>query len=133
MFIVEYLFNKKLWSIYTVLRLRPENPHYSLLNIYLGYLIGGFSHIFLDMFVHQTMPYVVYPLAIGNPFYLGTASIIVELLAVALSIVSIYFWIKTAKTNKKHKTKKAFRVPLEFPSLSGNFVRTSGYRPTPYS
>lgn len=96
-YITERLLEKQLWSTYTTLRLKPEKTRYPLLNIYLCCLIGGSSHILLDMFVHETMPYVIYPMAYGNPFYIGTASGIIELTAVALALYSIYLWTKTAK------------------------------------
>jgi hypothetical protein len=94
---VERLFEKQLWSTYTALRLKPEKVRYSLLSVYLCCLIGGFSHIFFDMFTHENMPYVLYPLVSGNPFYLGQASGIVELTVIALAFYSVYCWVKNAK------------------------------------
>jgi membrane-bound metal-dependent hydrolase YbcI (DUF457 family) len=60
-------------------------------------MVGGFSHVFFDMFTHESMPYVIYPLALGNPFYLGQASGIVEVTVVALTIYSVFCWSKTQK------------------------------------
>ena len=96
-YLVERLFEKQLWSTYNALRLKPEKVRYSLLSIYLCCLFGGFSHIFFDMFTHENMPYVLYPLVFGNPFYLGQASGIVELAVVALALYSVYCWVKNAK------------------------------------
>jgi len=98
LYVVERLFEKQLWSMYTALRFRPEKVRYSLLTVYLCCLLGGFSHIFFDMFTHENMPYVVYPLFFGNPFYLGPASGIVELTVIALALYSVYCWVKNAKT-----------------------------------
>lgn len=99
LYAVERFLEPKLWSAYTALRLKPEKVRYSLLNIYLCCLIGGLSHIFFDMFTHETMPYVVYPLVFGNPFYLGQASGIVELAVVALACYSVYCLVKNTKTS----------------------------------
>ena len=97
LYVVEHVFEKQLWSTYTHLRFKPEKVRYSLLTIYLCCLIGGFSHIFFDMFTHESLPYVVYPLFFGNPFYLGPASGIVELTVVALALYSVYCWYKNSK------------------------------------
>ena len=98
-YLVERFFEKQLWSTYTALRFKPEKVRYSLLSIYLCCLVGGFSHIFFDMFTHESLPYVVYPLVFGNPFYLGPAAVIVELIVVALALYSVYCWSKTQKPN----------------------------------
>ena len=97
LYVVERFFEKQLLSTYTALRFKPEKVRYSLLSIYLCCLIGGFSHIFFDMFTHESLPYVVYPLVFGNPFYLGPAAVIVELIVVALALYSVYCWVKNAK------------------------------------
>jgi hypothetical protein len=66
-YLAEHFFKEKLWSIYSALRLKLNKVRYPLLTIYLVSLFGGFSHIFFDMFTHESMPYVIYPLADGNP------------------------------------------------------------------
>jgi membrane-bound metal-dependent hydrolase YbcI (DUF457 family) len=94
---VERLSENKLWSAYNALKLKPPQVKYSLVSIYLCGLIGAFSHIFFDIFTHESMPYVIYPLLFGNPFYIGQASVIVEAAAVALSLYSVWLWRKNAK------------------------------------
>ncbi|MCW4045060.1 MAG: DUF4184 family protein [Candidatus Bathyarchaeota archaeon] len=96
-YLVERFLEKKLWSTYNVLRLKPAKVRYSLLTIYACCLIGGLSHIFFDMFTHEVMPYVVYPLVFGNPFFLGQASGIVELLVIVLALYSVYCWSRDWK------------------------------------
>jgi hypothetical protein len=96
-YFVERLLENKLLSAYTALRLKPPQVKYPLLSIYLCCLFGGFSHIFLDMFTHESMPYVIYPAVFGNPFYIGQASIIVEVTVVALALYSVFCWSKTQK------------------------------------
>mgnify|MGYP001064101437 CR=1 FL=1 len=93
-YIVEHLFEGRLRSTYNALWLKPNQVQYSSLTIYLCSLVGGASHIFFDMFTHKNMPYVIYPLANGNPFYIGTASIIVEVTVILLVIYSLLYWIK---------------------------------------
>ncbi len=93
----EWLFENKLWSAYTALGLKPPQVKYSLLSIYLCCLFGGFSHIFFDMFTHESMPYVIYPLVFGNPFYIGQPSGIVEITVIALALYSVFCWSKTQK------------------------------------
>ena len=93
-YITERLFKEKLWSIYNILRLKPKRVRYPLLTVYLCSLLGGFTHVFFDMFTHKDMPYVIYPLAYGNPFYMGNASIIVEIIVILLAAYSILQWIK---------------------------------------
>jgi hypothetical protein len=40
---------------------------------------------------------VIYPMVFGNPFYIGQASIIVEVTVVALALYSVFCWSKTQK------------------------------------
>jgi len=93
-YMVEHLFEGRLWSAYNSLRLRSYQVRYSLSTIYLCSLVGSVSHVFLDMFTHENMPYVIYPLANGNPFYIGHASIIVEITAILLTIYSCWHWLR---------------------------------------
>jgi hypothetical protein len=96
----ERLLEKNLWSAYSLLRLKPTLVKYPPLTVYLCCLAGGFSHIFFDMLTHADMPYVIYPLAYGNPFYIGGASGIVEAAAIALSIYSVFLWLKAPKPSQ---------------------------------
>lgn len=96
-YFAERLFENKLWSTYAALRLKPEKVKYSLASIYLCSLAGGLSHVFFDMFTHESMPYVVYPLIFGNPFYIGQASIIIEATIIALALYSVFCWSKTQR------------------------------------
>jgi len=92
-------------SAYNIIGFKPSRVRYSPLTIYLCCLAGGLSHIFLDMFTHQSMPYVIYPLAYGNPFYLGQFSSVVEIAATALAVLSIFLWLNNAKiSHPKNKT-----------------------------
>ena len=96
-FTVERLFGSRLWSTYSVLKLKPYQIKYSVLSIYLCCLLGGFSHIVFDMFTYESMSYVIYPLFYGNPFYFGQPSGITELTLVSLALYSVFCWSKTQK------------------------------------
>jgi len=94
-FTVEHFFRGTLWSTYNVLRLKPNQVRYSLSRIYVCSFIGGVSHVFLDMFTHENMPYVIYPLAYGNPFYMGQAAMAVDLATLLLAIYSCLRWLRS--------------------------------------
>ncbi|MEM3731015.1 MAG: DUF4184 family protein [Candidatus Bathyarchaeia archaeon] len=96
-YIIESVFENRLWQIYRQLRMNPVKVRYPLSNIYLISLFGGFTHILFDMFTHREMSWVLYPFVQGNPFYLGQASIIVEVTIVLLSVYSITCWLKQMK------------------------------------
>ncbi|MEM3697377.1 MAG: DUF4184 family protein [Candidatus Bathyarchaeia archaeon] len=93
-YVLERLFEKKLWSAYNILRLKPNQVQYPLFIVYLCSLLSSFTHVFFDMFTHKDMPYVIYPFVYGNPFYLGNASILIEIIVIALAVYSLYVWIK---------------------------------------
>ncbi len=93
-FMVERLFEKKLWSTYNAVRLKSNQVRYPPLSIYICSMVGGVSHVFLDMFTHKDMPYVIFPLSNGNPFYIGQASIIVEIAVIVLAFYSCLRWFK---------------------------------------
>ncbi|MGB9684112.1 MAG: DUF4184 family protein [Candidatus Bathyarchaeales archaeon] len=93
-YIAERLLETKLLAVYGRLVLNPVKAKYPFWNIYLLSLFGGFSHIFLDMFTHPEMFWVLYPFANGNPFYNRWASIAVEAVVILLSIYSLNCWLK---------------------------------------
>jgi membrane-bound metal-dependent hydrolase YbcI (DUF457 family) len=97
-YFAERLLENRLRPAYSALRLKPDRVKYPLSSIYLCCLVGGLSHVFFDMFTHESMPYILYPLLYGNPFYLGQARFVVEGAAVVLAVYSVYLWWKTQKT-----------------------------------
>jgi hypothetical protein len=108
-YVAERLFEGKLWTAYNIVRLNPVQVKYPLLNIYGLSLFGGFSHIFLDMFTHEKMPYVLYPFTNGNPFYIGQASIIVEITVILLTIYSLNCWLKDNSKHRKLEDSNPYR------------------------
>jgi hypothetical protein len=101
---MERLLEGNVQSAYHILGFRTNRVKYPPLTIYLCCLAGAFSHLFFDMFTHPDLPYIIYPLRTGNPFYIGQYSGIVELVTIALAAVSIFLWWKNAKTPKHPQT-----------------------------
>lgn len=97
-YIIERLFEGKLWTAYNALRLKPIQVKYPILTVYFCSSIGGFTHVFFDMFTHKDMPYVIYPSVYGNPFYTGNSSIIIEITVILLAVYSLLQW-----TNVKYR------------------------------
>ena len=93
-YIAEHFFEKRLWYIYRGFCLNPLQVKYPLLTVYYCSLFGALTHVFLDMFTHENMPYVLYPLLYGNPFYLGQASISIEIVVILLSVYSFKNWLR---------------------------------------
>ncbi|MEM3873785.1 MAG: DUF4184 family protein [Candidatus Bathyarchaeia archaeon] len=96
-YLTERLFENRLWAIYKWARLNPVKVKYPLRNIYLLSIFGGFSHIFLDMFSHTHMLWVLYPFVYGNPFHMWQSSATVQVVVAALSVYSLICWLKAAK------------------------------------
>jgi len=93
-YLAEQFLEKRLWAFYNWFKLKPVKVMYPLRNIYLLSLFGGFSHIFLDMFTHREMCWVLYPFITGNPFYAWQAFVVVEVVVVLLSLYSLICWLK---------------------------------------
>jgi len=94
LYVTERKLERTIFRIYGFFRLFPKKVTYSFKTIYLSCLIGGASHIFFDMWVHEDMPYVLFPFYRGNPFWLGQWNIIVFVLVGALSLYAVFLWIK---------------------------------------
>ena len=96
-YLMERLLENRLRAIYNWARFNPVKVRYPLRNIYLLSLFGGFSHVFLDMFCHTHMLWVLYPFVYGNPFQMWQSSATVQIVAAILSIYSLICWMKSAK------------------------------------
>jgi len=99
-YVAERRFDKTILIVYRFFRFFPKKVRYSLKTIYFCCLIGGVSHIFFDMWVHENSSYVLFPFYEGNPFWIGEWSIIVFSLVVLLSLYTVFLWIRqlTART-----------------------------------
>ncbi len=97
-FSVERLLEGNVQSAYKTLRFNTDRAKYPPHTIYLCCLLGGASHMLFDMFTHQNLPYVIYPITYGNPFYLGQYTGIIELTSIGLALATVFLWWK----NQKH-------------------------------
>ncbi len=96
-YMAECLFENRLLAVYNWVRLKPVKAKYPLPNIYLLSLMGGFSHIFLDMFTHREMFWMLYPFTYGNPFYTEQTSIVVNIIVILLTLYSIWYWLNVER------------------------------------
>ena len=96
---IERRFGKALVHVYRVFRLFPRSVSYSFRSIYFCCLIGGASHMFLDMLTHETSHYVLFPLDSGNPLWIGGWDIVVLVPVILLSLYSVLLWFRQMKTH----------------------------------
>ena len=94
--LLENRFEGTIARTFSFFRLDASNIKRTPGAILLSSLVGGTSHVFFDMFTHEEMPYVVYPLSYGNPFWLGAWDPVVGAFVVALSLYSLWIWWRSA-------------------------------------
>ncbi|MFQ5950657.1 MAG: DUF4184 family protein [Candidatus Geothermarchaeales archaeon] len=94
--LLENRFEGTIARTFSFFRLDASNIKRTPAVILLSILIGGTSHVFFDMFTHEEMPYVVYPLSYGNPFWLVAWDPLVGGFVVALSLYSLWIWWRSA-------------------------------------
>ena len=94
-------FEKTIVRIHRFFRLFPEKVRYPLRTIYFNCLVGGTSHIFFDMWVHENSPYILFPFYKGNPFWISEWSIAVYALVALLSIYTLLLWRRYALLHKE--------------------------------
>jgi len=100
-YVMERKFEKTISRIYKFFRFFPKKVRYPFKTIYFSCLIGGVSHIFFDMWVHEISPYVLFPLFNGNPFWIGEWSIVINVLVSLLSLSTVYLWIRQIQIHRK--------------------------------
>jgi len=96
---IETRFDRTISNIHRFFRFSPEKVRYPFRTIYFCCLIGGVSHIFSDMWVHEISPYVLFPFYEGNPFWIGEWSTIIHLLVSLLSLYTIFLWIRQLRSH----------------------------------
>lgn len=92
---------KTIRSVYRFFRFFPETTSYPFKTIYISCLVGGASHIFFDMWVHQNSSWVLFPFYEGNPFWIGEWSIIVFGLVTLLSLYTVFLWIRQIRIHRR--------------------------------
>ena len=87
-------------KVYVLFGFNPKSLDLKFTQIFFSCLVGGVSHIFLDMFTHQGSSYLLYPFVIVNPFYINSfVDIGVYLLTIVLSVYSLRLW-----NSNRHQT-----------------------------
>ena len=104
LYLLERGIDKKIEGIYRFFRFFPETISYPLKAIYISCLVGGASHIFLDMWVHQNSSWVLFPFYEGNLFWIGEWSIIVFGLVTLLSLYAVFLWIRQMRIPRRNST-----------------------------
>jgi hypothetical protein len=100
-YVAERRLDTTISSVYRFFRFFPKKLRYSFKTIYFCCLIGGASHIFFDMWVHETSPYVLFPFYDENPFWIGEWSIIIYMIVSLLSVYTVFLWIRQMQIHRK--------------------------------
>jgi hypothetical protein len=79
---------------YRFLRLR--NPgEYGLRAVLLSCMLGWLSHVFFDMWTHETFRFVLFPIVGENPFWFDYPIVqVVESVVLGLSAYSVLLWVR---------------------------------------
>jgi hypothetical protein len=96
-YLIERSFDKAIQRVHRFFRFYPGRVKYPLAAIYISCLIGGFTHVFFDMWVHEASPYVLFPFLVfnsSNLFWIGEHAWLVHVGVGLLSLYTIYLWIK---------------------------------------
>jgi hypothetical protein len=101
---VERWFEGTVFRVYRFFRFYPKKVRYPFRTIYLCCLVGGVSHIFFDMWTHPVSSYILFPLVVKNPFWLGDWSNVVFAVVVLLSFYTVFLWLKQALAHRRHRS-----------------------------
>jgi hypothetical protein len=96
-YLIERSLCRVIQKVHRFFRFYPERVKYPLATIYFSCLIGGFTHVFFDMWVHKVSPYVLFPFLVfnsSNPFWIGEYALWIHVGVGLLSLYTIYLWIK---------------------------------------
>jgi hypothetical protein len=106
-YLVESKGSRAVERSYRILKIDSAQVKHGLGVIFYTNLVGGFSHVFFDMFTHKSFPYVLYPLVkFSNPFWMGLeVAMVVEAFVVLLSAYSCWLWIESFFRKKATKNK----------------------------
>jgi len=105
-FVSERTLEKTIFKVYRFFRFFPKRVRYPFKTIYFCCLIGGVSHIFVDMWTHENSPYVLLPLYIKNPFWIGEWSIVIQALVILLSLCTLFLWLRQIQVHRKNILKQ---------------------------
>lgn len=96
-YLIELKGSNAIQRAYKILKLDSVPVRHQLKIIFYSNIIGGFLHVFFDMFTHRSFPYVLYPVVkFSNPFWMGfQVAMVVEAFVVFLSVYSCWLWVKS--------------------------------------
>ncbi len=104
---VERWFEGTVFGVYRFFRFYPEKVRYPFMMIYLSCLIGGVSHIFFDMWTHPVSSYILFPLIVGNPFWVGEwGSYVVYAVMILISSYAICPWLRQMRRHRRMNQNK---------------------------
>jgi len=100
-YMAERKFDKTLLDVYRFFRFYPREVRYSFKKVYISCLIGGVSHLFFDMWVHKTSPYILFPIHTVNHFWIGEWGNLIYIPVSVLSLYSVFLWIRQMKIHQE--------------------------------
>jgi hypothetical protein len=102
-YVLERKIGRRLGRIYSKLRW-GEKVVYPFRTIFACSVLGGLSHMLIDVWTHPVSPFIFWPFAYfpHNPLYLGVWSIAVNAFVVLLCAYALYLWACRWKQAPKH-------------------------------
>jgi membrane-bound metal-dependent hydrolase YbcI (DUF457 family) len=92
-YLLERRMAKRLVKFYKKLRW-DERVIYPFRTILLSSMLGGFSHLLIDVWTHPVSPFIFWPFIYlpNNPLYLGAWSAVVDVIVVLVGAYALYIW-----------------------------------------
>lgn len=92
-YVLERRANKRLIKAYKKLRW-DDRVVYPFRTILACSVLGGLSHMLIDIWTHPVSPFIFWPFAYvpSNPLYLGVWSLAVDAIVILLSAYALYLW-----------------------------------------
>ena len=91
--VLERKMARRIGWIYRKLRWE-ERVVYPFRTIFACSVLGGFSHMLIDVWTHPVSPFIFWPFACfpSNPLYLGAWSVAIDAVVVLLGAYALYLW-----------------------------------------
>ncbi len=80
-----------------------EKVSYPFATIFACSLLGGLSHMFIDVWSHPVSPFIFWPFLYlpSNPLYLGVWSLAIDAAVVLVSVYALYLWAQRWRAASK--------------------------------
>ena len=101
---VERWLEGTVFRVYRFFRFYPKRVRYPFRTICLCCLVGGVSHVFFDMWTHEFSSYILFPLVVENPFWIGDWSNVVFAVMVLLSFYTVFLWLRQAFAHRRSQS-----------------------------